>query len=270
MLDRPVDPVERRTKYSVPAVEKALDLIERLSEEATPMTQAQLARALGRQPSEIFRMLTCLESRGYLRRDPVNGGYSLTLKLFELSRTHSPYEELLKAAQPQMRRLAEELRESCHLSVLHRDRLLVLAQEESPRPFRLSVEVGSQHSPVRTTSGRLLLAYLAQDDLAALLAAQPEWARTPAGEKDAFKQRLAEVRKRGFERSQNERFVGGLDIGVLVGSPRSSIKAALTIATLEERGGAGPDLDAMLPKLLACAAVIGAQAGLTDPEPLPK
>ena len=146
----------------------------------------------------------------------------------------------------------------------------MLAQEESPKPFRLSVEVGSQHSPARTTSGRLLLAYLAEDDLAAILAAQPEWSRTPAAEKTAFKQRLADVRERGFDRSQNERFVGGLDIGVLVGSPKSSIKAALTIATLEERGGGGPDLDAMLPKLQACAATIGAQAGLTEPEPLPK
>lgn len=270
MFDDAAEAVERRNKYSVPALEKGLDLLEHLSEQATPMTQAQLARALGRQPSEIFRMLTCLESRGYLRRDPVSGAYSLTLKLFELSRTHSPFEELLKAAQPQMRRLAEDLKESCHLSVLHRDRLLVLAQEESPKPFRLSVEVGSMHSPVRTTSGRLLLAYLGEDELKDLLSAQPDWGRTPAAAKTELLERLAGIRARGHERSENERFVGGLDIGVLVGSPTSSVKAALTIATLDERGGAGPDLAAMLPKLQACAAVIGVQAGLIPPEPLPK
>ncbi|EQD78005.1 transcriptional regulator, IclR family protein, partial [mine drainage metagenome] len=168
---------ERRTKYSVPALEKGLDVLEYLSDQAVPLTQAELARALNRQAGEIFRMLACLESRGYLRREPTTGAYSLTLKLFELSRTHSPYEVLLKAAQPLMRGLAEDLRESCHLSVLHRERVLVLAQEESPKPFRLSVEVGSQHSPLHTTSGRVLLANMTPADCEDLLTHDLEWRR---------------------------------------------------------------------------------------------
>ena len=40
---------ERRTKYSVPALEKALDVLEYLADQAVPLTQAQLARALKRQ-----------------------------------------------------------------------------------------------------------------------------------------------------------------------------------------------------------------------------
>lgn len=249
-----LSPEDRRAKYAVPALEKGLDIVELLADQAVPMTQSQLARALQRQPSEVFRILTCLEGRGWLRRDPASGGYSLTLKLFELSRTHSPHEELLKAAQPPMRALAEELRESCHLSVLHRDRILVLAQEESPQPFRLSVEVGSLHDPARTTSGRVLLANMAPAERDAILA------RLPAAERKALLARLDEVAARGFERAQGERFVGGLDLGVLVGRPGSAVKAALTIATL--RGPEGPDLDAMLPRLAACAEAIGQAAGL--------
>ena len=92
---------EARPKYAVPAVEKALDVLELLSEQAVPMTQAQLCRALGREPGELFRMLSALEARGYLRRED-SGGYVLTLKLFELSRTHSPHEQLLRAAATPM------------------------------------------------------------------------------------------------------------------------------------------------------------------------
>src|SRR5690348_2599542 len=242
---------ERRTKYSVPALEKALDVLEYLSEQAVPLTQAQLARALNRQAGEIFRMLACLESRGYLRREPVTGAYSLTLKLFELSRTHSPYEVLLKAAQPLMRSLAEDLRESCHLCVLHRDRVLVLAQEESPRPFRLSVEVGSLHSPLHTTSGRVLLAQLPEVARDALLARVPEWAAEGATAQATFLRRLDGLRRRGHERSEGERFVGTLDLGVPVGAPGSSIGAALTVSTLQHKEG--PDLDVILPHLLSAA-----------------
>ncbi|HEX2524990.1 MAG TPA: IclR family transcriptional regulator [Geminicoccus sp.] len=251
---------ERRAKYSVPAVEKALDVLEYLSDQAVPVSQAQIARALGRQAGEIFRLLTCLEVRGYLRRDADTGGYALTLKLFELSRTHSPYEDLLAAAQPWMRRLSSEVRESCHLSVLYRDRVLVLAQEESPRPFRLSVEVGSLHSPLHTTSGRILLAHLPSEARDALLARLPEWAMEQEAAREAFSRRLEALRVRGHERSEGERFVGTLDLGVPVGSPGSSIGAALTISTLKYKDG--PDLDALLPHLEATAAAIGSEAGL--------
>jgi uncharacterized membrane protein len=74
-------PVERRAapQYAVPALEKGLDIVEYLADQAVPMTQSQLARALNRQPGELFRMLACLEGRGYVRRDPTNGGYALTL-----------------------------------------------------------------------------------------------------------------------------------------------------------------------------------------------
>ena len=252
---------QRRTKYSVPAVEKALDILEHLAEEAVPMRQAQLARACRRQPGELFRMLTCLEGRGYLRRDPATGAYALTLKLFELSRTHSPHDELLRAAVPLMQGLAEEIRESCHLSVLHRDRLLVLAQAESPQPFRLSVEVGSLHSPVATTSGRVLLAAMQPAELDSFLARQPEFTERTAEERGILHQRLAAIRECGHELSDGERFVGGLDLGVLVGSSRSRVKAVLTIATLKTADG--PDLAQALPMLKARAVVIAEQAGLT-------
>ncbi|MGH8327961.1 MAG: IclR family transcriptional regulator [Steroidobacteraceae bacterium] len=258
---------ERRTKYSVPALEKALDVLEYLSEQAVPLTQAQLARALNRQSGEIFRMLACLESRGYLRREPLTGAYSLTLKLFELSRTHSPYDVLLKAAQPLMRTLAEDLRESCHLCVLHRDRVLVLAQEESPKPFRLSVEVGSLHSPLHTTSGRVLLASMEEGQREEVLMRDLEWRREKPALRAAFAKRLAAIRARGYERSEGERFVGGLDIGVPIGPADSSIKAALTVATLKEKNGRS--LETMLPALQACAQVIAVHAGLKQEEEAP-
>lgn len=251
----------RRAKYAVPALEKALDVLELLSAHAAPMTQAQLARALGRQPTEIFRTLTLLETRGYLRRDGAGGAYSLTLKLFELSRTHSPHEELLQVARPQMQALAEAIRESCHLSVLHNDRVLVLAQAESPAPFRLSVEVGSMHDPLRTASGRLLLALLGEAELEALL----DRRGLAVGEREGLRRRLAAIREGGFERTESERFVGGLDLGAPIGARGGQVRAALTIATLKTADG--PDLDALLPSLKACAGAIAAGCGLESGPP---
>jgi DNA-binding IclR family transcriptional regulator len=248
-----------RNKYSVPALEKALDVLEYLAEQAVPLTQAQLARALGREPGELFRMLNCLETRGYLRRDDA-GGYQLTLKLFELSRTHSPYEQLIDVAAPLMRDLVDRIRQSCHLSVLHRDQVLVLAQVESPQPVRLSVQVGSLHSPVSTVSGALLLARLEPAERTELLARQADYLRMSAAERQQFADRLTQVRADGWAYAEGARFVGGVDLGVPVGRDGNLTRAVLTIAAL--KGADGPDLFELLPRLQQCAAEIARICGL--------
>ncbi len=263
MNDSVLSADQRRLKYAVPALEKGLDIVEYLAEQAVPMTQAQLARALNRQPGELFRMLACLEGRGYVRRDQTNGGYALSLKLFQLSRMHSPYETLVAAARPLMRALANEVRESCHLTVLHEDQVLVLAQEESPNPFRLSVEVGSAHAPLRTNSGRLLLAALVPERLEATLGRLPEWQAMDAEARADKRRRIEQVRRAGHARAIGERFLGGADIGVLVGRPGGALNAALTIATLVDANANGDaHLDRLLEPLSRTTESITQVAGL--------
>jgi DNA-binding IclR family transcriptional regulator len=256
----PSTDAERRAKYAVPAVDKALDVLELLSEQAVPMTQAQLARALGREPTEIFRLLGVLEARGYLRRES-NGGYALTLKLFELSRTHSPHEQLLRVATAPMRDMVDRVRESCHLSVLHRDQVLVLVQVDSPKPIRLSVEAGSLHSPVDTISGQLLLAYTPEAERDELLSRRAEYLRMRASDRSAFLAKLDKVREDGWAYAEDLRYIGGRDLGVPVGSPKSRTRAALTIATLKSKD-APEDLFELLPLLRQCADDIARVAGL--------
>lgn len=251
----------RRRKYAVPALEKGLDILEYLSEQAIPVTQSQMARALNRQPGELFRMLACLEGRGYLRRDPTNGGYLLTLKLFQLARIHSPYEALVAAVRPLMRALSDDVRESCHLTVLDNDRVLVLAQEESPNPFRLSVEVGSSHSPLHTNSGRLLLSGMEGPALESLLDRLPDWAAMPGHERTELTGRIAAIRAERTARSVGERFLGSADIGVLIGSTGGPLIAALTIASLIDAKG-GADVDRLLPALRRTADLMTDAAGL--------
>ena len=255
-----------KPNYSVPALDKALDILEHLSEQAVPLTQAQLARALHRNPSELFRMLTCLEERGYLRRVAGTAAYALTLKLFELSRTHSPHEKLLQLAVPKMRELSDAVRESCHLTVLYRDQVLVLAQEESPKPFRLSVEVGSLHPVSRTTSGRLFLARMDPAERDELLSRDPESTRQTPRERQALFARLETIRARGYERSESERFEGALDLGFLIGSPQLHTRAALVIAMLRQKDQEQAPVDQLLAALKRCAKEISLAAGLRGKE----
>jgi DNA-binding IclR family transcriptional regulator len=221
--------------YAVPALEKGLDLLEVLAARPAPVSQAEIARALGRSPSEIFRMLLCLERRGYVAKEEGSGRYRLSLRLYELAHTHSPVEALLRAAERPMRELAVGLRQSCHLSVLSAGKLLVLSQAESPEPRRLSVEVGGKFSPVHTCSGRLLLAHLGREELDGLLARDPDWKAAGAGRR-GFLARLLEIRRSGISVAEDEALHGVRDVAALVGNPRAGVAAALCVPALKMRG----------------------------------
>jgi DNA-binding IclR family transcriptional regulator len=255
--------VEQATPtYHVPALEKGLDILECLAAQGVPLTQAQLARALGRGASELFRMLTTLERRGYVQRDPISGAYGLTLRLYELGHAHSPSQGLLRAAERPMRDLTEELRQSCHLSVIQRGRLLVLHQEESPAPIRLSVEVGGSFPLLHAVSGRLLLASLDDARREETLLQDDDFAALTIADQTTMRERLALIRERGYDAARSETIEGVSDLAVLVGGTVSRIQAALAIAAPVRHHETF--VDEALPALLRCADATSRAAGLAN------
>lgn len=230
-------------KYYVPALEKGLDVLETLAASSTPLSLTALAVRLDRSANELFRMLACLEQRGYLVRDPQSSAYSLSLKLYELAHTHSPFEKLVRAAEAPMRAFSESTGESCHLSTLREGHLVVLAQSESPKPVRLSVEMGGRFAPDRTASGRLLLAY------------QPGRTRRQRGAAD-------KIRRTGLVLARDESLVGVHDAAVLVGNPGVGVCAALAVSWLAAPRS-GSRVSRLVPALRKCAAMINQSTGLS-------
>jgi len=111
-----LSPRQASPEYAVPALDRALDILEVLSGSPVPMSLTDLSKALDYAPSGLFRLMTRLEKRRYVVREAESGKYSLTLKLFELSHTHSPVENLMRAAAGPMRDLAAQVEESVHLA----------------------------------------------------------------------------------------------------------------------------------------------------------
>lgn len=249
------------TIYAVPALEKGLDLLEALAAQPEPRSQADLARALGRSPSEIFRMLACLERRGYIVKEEASGRYRLSLRLYELAHTHTPVDQILHAAEGPMRDLARRIRESVHLSVLSGGKLLVLSQVESQNRTRVSVEVGARFPVVRTASGRVLLAHLPQDELGDFLARDGEWARLGAAARNRFLADLLRIRRDGLFQGKSDLTHGICDVAAFVGNPRVDVAAAVCVPSLVVVGKPKPIAE-IRGAVRDCAAAITRQLGL--------
>lgn len=147
--------------YAVPALEKALDILEVLADRPA-LSQLEIAQAVDRSPSQIFRVLSTLERRGYLYRDAQSGVYSLSLRLFDLSHRQEPLRSLTDAALGPMRELATATGQSCNLSVLEGGGVRVVAQVESPGDFGYRVRVGALFPLASTATGAVLTAFEGQ------------------------------------------------------------------------------------------------------------
>jgi DNA-binding IclR family transcriptional regulator len=252
-------------QYSVPALDKGLDILELLAGRPEGLSLKQIADAIGRTPTEIFRMLNHLHGRGYVLRHEPGGVYRLSLRLFELAHRFPPTARLLEVAIPAMRQLSDQTEQSCHLSVLHEQGILVIGQTESPAKLHFSVRLGATFPAVETASGRVLLAFLDAES-------RSEWFST-SGEKSgarmtrALKSQLEVIRERGYEEVSHENFQGVTDVGCPIVGHTRTVLAALTIPVLlSERRR--PAMDFIRQQLIQAAANISAQLG--GPTPVAK
>jgi DNA-binding IclR family transcriptional regulator len=228
----PVD--EPATTYTAPALEKGLDIMELLAGESGGISQTTIAQHLGRNTTELFRMLAVLERRGYVTREP-DGGYRLTLRLFELAHQHPPLKRLLTVALPAMQALALEARQSNHLVVHFARRILVVAQVDSPEPMGFAVRLGA-HFPFRPdrASSRVLSAFQPegmQHELIEELLANSARAITAA----KVRGELAEIAKNGMYMAPSDTTEGVTDLCAPVFDHSEGAVAALTLPYLRQR-----------------------------------
>lgn len=224
---------EKESKYQAPALDKGLDILEYLSAQSIPLSQTEIAVGIEKTPNEIYRMLMSLESRGYILRDEVSGKYRLSLKLFYLSHRHSPMDELRKAAQFPLEELANTIRQSCHLSILYMNQVMVIIHAKSPGPIALSIEEGNLFPLPLTASGKVLLAYMPDIEKRTTLRNNSIFKKYSKAQQEDFMLSLDDIKKTGSYFKNSDSVSGVTDISVPIGvDSNNGIIACLTISML--------------------------------------
>ncbi|WP_298479734.1 IclR family transcriptional regulator [uncultured Maribacter sp.] len=218
------------TKYNAPALDKGLDIMEYLSKVGIPMSQAEIASGINRTPSEIYRMLVCLEERGYLSRGSNAGKYRLSLKMYSLSHTHTPFDELKRVAQYPMQALTEITRQSCHLSILDNEQLLIISQKRSPEAVSLSIEEGTHFPLTMTTSGKVLLSIMSEEKRNVILSRDVYYKEWSAKKRKDFHLAIEKVKEAGYSSSDSKLTSGVTDVAVPIGENDSDLNSVLAIS----------------------------------------
>lgn len=247
-------------RYRAPALDKGLDILELLASVDGGLTQAEIAKRLDRSPNEFYRMLDRLVRRGYVTR-PDGDRYSLTLKLFGLAQLHAPVRRLVSYATSIMRELAETSWQANQLVVFDRGNAVVIAQQEAPHYWGISIRVGSHISLFDTGSGHVLLAFRSPEERAMMIAehlrSNEEMKQSPD-----FFARLDQVRQRGYEMMASLQTAGVYNLSAPVLGPDGSGIAALTIPYITlVNAPAAPDITRTIALLQDATARLSKLAG---------
>ncbi len=218
---------EAKRYYPTPALEKGLDILELFASTPEGLTVSEAARRLNRTVSEIFRMILCLEQRGYLAQSPNKERYHLTLRLFRLAQEHPPTKRLVTEALPIMHWLAHELRQSCHLGVIDGGHVVIVAQVDSPESTGFYVKMGSKVDLMHAATGHVILAHQNED---ARERAIDEWRSETKKRKPAdLDEHLAKIKARGHERRASYEVAGVVNISFPVLNVQGQAIAGLTV-----------------------------------------
>lgn len=132
------------------------------------LTVSEIAAYVGRERSQISRMLKALAATGLVEQNPETRAYRLGWQTYRLAARAGDH-RLLIAARPALRMLVALTRETALLSVLSANRSLTVARERSPQDLQTAGWVG-RTSPLHVTaSGRALMLGMSDEEVAAVV-----------------------------------------------------------------------------------------------------
>ncbi|MFF4622976.1 helix-turn-helix domain-containing protein [Nonomuraea jabiensis] len=141
---------------SAQTLERGLRLLRLLADGRGGRTPTELSAELSLSRPVVYRLLTTLMSEGFVRRD-AEGRVHLGFGVLVLAQAVQPL--LRAAAVPTLRRLAEDVGATAHLTVAEgADGLAVAVVEPSWTDMHVAYREGSRHPLTKGAAGQAILA----------------------------------------------------------------------------------------------------------------
>lgn len=216
-----------KSSYAVQTVEKALDILEALTEEGRPATLPYLAERLALSRNKAFRLLATLESKGLVERDEATGIYRLGISSVELAQRLLNSTSIIKHAHPVMEKLARKHDEAVYITVLKGDEILFVDMVDCEQPVKTASLIGKRFPFFTNAAGKAIKALESADFLEKLTQKR----RSTLGIPDpaALQTELRAARERGFAIDFGGLGDGIVTVAVAVRDYAGKVVGALTM-----------------------------------------
>src|SRR6201992_2648295 len=210
---------------------RGLVVIQAFPPQMPQMTISQLSARTGLSRAAVRRCLYTLSKLGFAGTEEAQR-YSLRPKMLTLANTYTATSTLANAAQPILERMSAQLGESFSVATLDGEDIVYIARTSVTRVMSVDLHIGSRLPAFCTSMGRVLLAYLPQDQLEQYLSRATFTQFTPRTITSADKLRLAlrNVRRNGYALCDQELEIGLRSIAVPVQAPNGRVVATVNLS----------------------------------------
>ncbi|MGH3968703.1 MAG: IclR family transcriptional regulator [Mycobacterium sp.] len=223
-------------QYPIESVDKALKLLLLLGERPE-IRLTEASRYLGVASSTAHRLLAMLAYRGFARQDPVSKAYLPGPALTGVAFAVFGRLDIAGTATPIMRRLSERLRETVHVGMLDGAAVRFIAAVEGPTAVRVASRLGRTMPAHCTSTGKIMLAQLAQPELHQLLPGEvlERITERSIGSRRKLEAELARAREHGYAVNREESEDGVASVAVPIPTRAPGLRLALNAAAPQHR-----------------------------------
>lgn len=193
----------------VQSVDRAITVLEILAREGHAGV-SEVAAEIGVHKSTAFRLLAALEERDLVEQNADRGKYQLAFGILRLASSIPARIDLVRQSQPLLDELAAEVDETINIAVV-REHFAVNVQQAMGTAAVASQNWVGQLTPLHATaSGKVLLAFMPEEQLTSILevAGLPKLTPQTITSRKTLLAELAEVREAGFATAHEELEVG--------------------------------------------------------------
>lgn len=225
------------TTPSVPALERALAVLEAIANSRNGLALSDIVRQLKFPKSSIHCILLTFERLGYLQRSEITRRYMCGTKLMRIARTAMEGFTLREKATPLLRDLMRRTGQTVHLAILEPDQATLIAKVATVTAPRLATWIGKRVDVHCTAMGKCLLAWQPDEAFESIVrdSGLLRHNENTIVSISRLRRELARVREAGYAVDNEEEEIGMRCVGVPVFDSNGHVTVALSVSgTTEE------------------------------------
>lgn len=221
---------KRDQHFRLPAVDRAMSLLELLAISREGLTLSEVSRKLSIPKSTTHYLIHTLATRGYVQRG-INGRHSLGLRFADVASASTAELDLGALATPHLKQISARVNLTATISVLKGAEAVIIGKATSFQDAGGGAWVGRHLDLHCTAQGKALIAQLPEVELNKLFGRRALAQFTPKTivSLAALKTHLAEIRSNGFAVNNEEQVYGVRAVAVPVINMLGVVVAAISL-----------------------------------------
>ena len=215
------------------SVVRIFEILELLAKYPDGLSLVQIVADLNHPPkSSVYTLLQQMVHLKYITYMENDKKYKIGSGMVKLSATIMAEHTIQKHARPCLEKLSKLSGEDTYLGIIHEDGLYYIDKVEGVNSVRLNIAVGTKRYLHSSCIGKLLLAYMSEDEQQRMIekTGLPKVAKNTITDWEDLRSELQRIREKGYAVTDEESIDGVIGIAAPIRNHKNEVVAGICIS----------------------------------------